>query len=240
MNRIVMMIGRNFFRLPFMVSRLFWYADHTDRYPEEKRYAMLRDIVKYANQGGNITLEPHGKENIPAEGSFIMYPNHQGLYDMLAIVGSCERPLSVVNKIEVSNTPFLKQAFMNMKAIGIKRDDLRQSMQVILQVIKEVKEGRNFVIFPEGTRSRKGNRLLEFKAGSFKAATKAGCPIVPVALVNSYKAFDTKSSAPLTVEIYYLPPLMPEEYREMSTQEIALLVHDRIEEKIHGIGKEDE
>ena len=80
-----------------------------------------------------------------------------------------------------------------MKAYAIDRDDIKQSMKVILQVTKEVMQGRNFLIFAEGTRSKDGNQLLEFKGGSFKAAMKAKCPIVPVALIDSYKSFDTDS-----------------------------------------------
>ena len=58
---------------------------------------------------------------------------------------------------------------------------------------EEVKKGRNFIIFPEGTRSRQGNHTLEFKGGSFKAAMKAKCPIVPCALIDSFIPFDENS-----------------------------------------------
>ena len=68
-----------------------------------------------------------------------------------------------------------------MKAYMIDREDVRQAMQVIINVTKEVKKGRNYLIFAEGTRSKNGNHVGTFKGGSFKSATKAQCPIVPVA-----------------------------------------------------------
>ena len=40
--------------------------------------------------------------------------------------------------------------------------------------------------FPEGTRSRTG-RLMEFKAGAFKMAHKAGAPVFPISIINSAK-----------------------------------------------------
>ena len=98
-----------------------------------------------------------------------------------------------------------------MKAFMIDRDDVKQSMQVIINVIKEVKAGRNYLIFAEGTRSRKGNQLLDFKGGSFKSAVKAQCPIVPVALIDSYKSFDTNSIKKLTVQVHFLEPIPYEE-----------------------------
>lgn len=102
----------------------------------------------------------------------------------------------------------------------------------MLEVAEEVKKGRAYLIFPEGTRSKMGNRLLDFKGGSFKCAMKAKCPIVPVALIDSYKSFDTNSIEKLTVQVHYLKPLMYEEYKDMKSTEIAALVKKRIEDTI--------
>ena len=119
-----------------------------------------------------------------------------------------------------------------MKAFFIDRDDVRQSMKVIMAVSKEVEKGRNYTIFPEGTRSKNGNKLGEFKGGSFKAATKVKCPIVPVALIDSFKPFDSHSLKPVEVQVHYLKPLYYDEYKDMKTTEIAEEVQRRIEKVI--------
>ena len=75
---------------------------------------------------------------------------------------------------------------------------------VISKVAERIKKKENCLIFPEGTRSRQGNRLLDFKSGCFKAAVKAKCPIVPVALLDSYKPFDESSIKPATVQVHIL------------------------------------
>ena len=98
MKRIIMMILRNLPFVPFAWCRLCWYASHVDRYTEEKRYALLKMIDRRANIGGNITIDAYGTENIPKENGFIFYPNHQGLYDVLAILDACPVPFSVVAK----------------------------------------------------------------------------------------------------------------------------------------------
>lgn len=205
---------------------------NVDNYTEGERYALLKKIDRRANQGGNITIQTYGAENIPDENGFIFYPNHQGLYDVLAIMEVCPVPFSVVAKKEVGNVPFLKQVFACMKAFLIDREDIKQSMQVIINVTKEVKAGRNYLIFAEGTRSKNGNHPQEFKGGSFKAAMKAKCPIVPVALIDSYKAFDTGSAKMLDVQIHFLKPMEYEEYKDMKSTEIAAEVKRRIEETI--------
>ena len=201
MKRILFMVLRNLIFVPYGWFKLCYYARHVEKYTEEERYAMLKYIDRRANWGGRITIDAHGVENIPEKDGFVFYPNHQGLYDVLAIMEPCPRPFSVVMKKEVANVPFLKQVFACMKAIALDREDVRQAMRVMLEVAEEVKKGRAYLIFPEGTRSKMGNRLLDFKGGSFKCAMKAKCPIVPVALIDSYKSFDTNSIEKLTVQV---------------------------------------
>ena len=74
--------------------------------------------------------------------------------------------------------------------------------------------------------------MLEFHGGSFRCATKSKCPIVPIALVDSYKVLDQKGSAPVTVQLHYLKPIPYEEYAGMKPAEVAALVKQRIQEKI--------
>jgi 1-acyl-sn-glycerol-3-phosphate acyltransferase len=135
-------------------------------------------------------------------------------------------------KKEVKDTFLLKQIIQMLQAEIIDREDIRQSMQVIMNMTRRVKEGENFLIFAEGTRSKKGNTLLEFKGGSFKSAMNAKCPIVPVALIDSFKAFDTNSIKKITVQIHYLKPLYYDDYKNMKSTEIAELVADKIQKTI--------
>lgn len=233
MKRILMMVLRNLYIVPYGWIRLCYRAAHVDKYTEEDMYAFLQWIDLHANRGGNVNIDVHGKENIPDKDGFMFFPNHQGLYDVLAIIEASPRPFSVVAKKEIAKIPFLKQIFACMRAFMIDREDVRQAMQVIISVTKEVKKGRNYLIFAEGTRSKNGNRVGSFKGGSFKAATKARCPIVPVALIDSFKPFDTNTTKPVTVQVHFLKPLEYEEYKDMKTTEIAALVETRIQETIN-------
>ena len=233
MKRIIMMVLKNILFVPWGWFMLSKYAANVDKYTEGERYALLKKIDHKANVGGNITVKSYGVENIPNENGFMFYPNHQGLYDVLAILEACPTPFSVVAKKEVGNVPFLRQVFACMKAYMIDRDDIKQSLQVIINVTNEVKKGRNYLIFPEGTRSKNGNELLEFKGGSFKAATKAKCPIIPVALIDSFKPFDTNTTSQVTVQVHFLKPLYYEDYKDMKTVEIAAAVEQQIQETIN-------
>ncbi len=232
MKRIIIMVLRNILFVPWWAFQLLWYSREKDKHTEMQKYALLRKIVRGANKGGRVTIQSDGQENIPKENGFIMYPNHQGMYDVLSLIESCDKPISVVMKKEVRNIPLVSQVRRIMQAEVMDREDVRQSLQVIINVTKKVLNGKNFVIFPEGTRSKNGNRLLQFKSGSFKAAVKAKAPIVPVALIDSFLPFDSHSVKPVTVQVHFLPPLYYEEYKDLKTVEIAAIVKGRIENKI--------
>lgn len=231
MYRIAMMVLRLFLKAPYYLFRI-WRCGKSDKISYEESYAYVKKVTVAANRAGKVTIESHGVENIPKENGFIFFPNHQGLYDVLAFLESCPVPFAFVIKKEASKVILLKQVVEALGSISIDREDIRQSMKVIQQVTEEVKKGRNFLIFPEGTRSREGNKVMDFKGGSFKSAMKARCPIVPCALIDSFKPFDEKSVKPTTVKIIYLPPMLYDEYKDMKTVEVAAEVKRRIEETI--------
>ena len=232
MKRIILMVVTNLFFVIVCWPKLCRMAAHPERYTKEERWKHLQFWVERACKGGRIVLEAHGQEKLPEE-PFILYPNHQGMFDVLAFLETMKRPFSLVFKQEVKDIILLKQIREALHYIPMDRSDLKQSMKVILEAAKRVKAGENFLIFAEGTRSRNGNEILPFKAGAFKAATKAKAPIVPVALLDSYAPFDTNSTAPAEVQIHYLKPMYYEEYVDMKTTEIALEVEKRIREEIY-------
>ena len=232
MNRIALMVLRNFWRVPGMYGKLCHYAKHTDAYPEQEKYDHIRRILQYAVASGNVNVQIFGEENLPKENGYLLCGNHQGLFDVVALVATHPGPMSCVFKKELANVPFLKQIVACTKSFAMDREDVRQSLEVIRAVTEELKQGRNYLIFPEGTRSRNGNQMGEFHAGSFHAAVKAKCPIVPVACIDSYKVLDQKGSKPVSVQMHFLSPLTYEEYKDMKTPEIAALIKGRIAEVI--------
>lgn len=231
MWRIIMMVVRLIYIAPYYMYRIWRYGKQRNEDITEA-YAYIKKVTKAANHAGRVTIESHGLENLPKENGYIFYPNHQGLFDVLVFLESCPAPFAFVIKKEARNIILLKQVGDALGSLAIDREDIKQSMKVILEMSEQVKKGKNFLIFAEGTRSKLGNQPLDFKGGSFKAAMKAKCPIVPCALIDSFKPFDEKSVKPVTVKLVYLPPMYYEEYQDMKTGEIAAEVKRRIEEAI--------
>ena len=229
--RIALMVIMNFLIAPFAFLVL-WFRAKTYKGDYMPGFKITKFMAKRAIWGGNIKLEVHGLENIPEKDGFIFYPNHQGLFDSLTFYASRPKPFACVIKKEAKNIILLKQVNEATGTLAMDREDVRQSMRVIQQISEEVKEGRNYLIFAEGHRSREGNKVQEFKAGSFKAAQKAQCPIVPCALINCFIPFDVQSIRRVTVKLIYLKPMYYEEYKDMKTVEIAAEVKRRIVETI--------
>lgn len=232
MIRILRMILFNFWRVPGAWIKLCHYAKHTDEYSYEEKYNHIRYILQRAVKGGNIDLKITGLEKIPKEDGFLMCGNHQGLFDILAIVAAYERPLAAVLKKELQDVPFLKQLMLCTHSKPMDREDVRQSMKVIQAVSKELAQGRTYLIFPEGTRSKKGNEMVEFHSGTFKCVTKSKCPIQPFALIDSFKVLDQKGAGKVTVQLHFLDPIYYEEYKDLKTVEIADMVQTRIADAI--------
>ena len=229
MNRLALMLLKNFWIVPGAFSKLCHYAKHTEQFPEQEKWDHIQYIMKRAISAGNIDLQVHGLENLQQDTGFMLYGNHQGMFDVVAIAATSPAPMGCAYKKEINNVPLLKQIYACTKSFAMDREDARQSLRVIQAITEEVKNGRNYLIFPEGTRSRQGNAMLDFHGGSFRCAIKAKCPVVPIAFIDSYKVLDQKGSKPVTVQLHYLQPIQYEEYKDMKASQLAALVKSRIQ-----------
>lgn len=232
MLRFYYAIVRNIFRLPAIIGEMRKMLA-SDEYSEQERYDYLRYIAYLMRKTVHICTEVYGTENLPEEGGYVMYPNHQGKYDAYGIVSAHEKPCTVVMDKDKSYTIFTREIIDMVKGKRLDKKDVRQGFAVMNEIAEEVKQGRRYIIFPEGGYDRgKKNTLIEFKAGCFKTSINSKTPIVPVVLIDSYKAFNTSLPGKVTTQVHFLEPILYDEYKEMKSRQIATLVHDRIQEKI--------
>lgn len=213
----------------WMIPKMGYYARHPEKYSEQFRYDYDLHCIRIMKRRGRITTEAYGMENLPEEGGYVMFANHQGKYDALGIMDAHEKPCSIVMDYARSYIPLVKQFIDLVDGKRLKLDDIRQASGVIREVTKEVSEGRRYIIFPSGGyKHRNGNYVDPFKPGSFKSAMKAKAPIVPVALYDSWKVFDLWSLRKVRTKVFFLKPLTYEEYKNMTSKEICQIVYDRI------------
>ena len=233
MIKFIYVILMNLFRAPYIIPKMRREADHPERYSEEERYHLARHVIRLMKLSGGIRTKVFGVENLPEEGGYMMYPNHQGKYDALGIIYTHPKPCSFIMDKAKSNTILVREFLDLLQGKRLDKKDVRQALTVINEVSEEVKKGRRYILFPEGGYEFNNcNKVCDFKAGSFKIALKTKAPIVPVALIDSYKVFNSFTLGPVTTQVHYLKPILFEEYGQLKTPEIAGMVKRQIEEKI--------
>ena len=232
MWRMPYTIVRNIFILPGIIKEMKRLAQ-PEVYNEKEAYAFAKHIIYLMQKTGHIRTEGFGMENLPKEGGYMMYPNHQGKYDAYGIVAEHELPCSVVMDQAKSRGPFIRELIDLIRGKRMDINDTRQAMTVILEMTKEVTEGRRFILFPQGgyTKDQK-NTMGDFKPGCFKISLKSKTPIVPVVIWDSYKVYNSWQFRPVKTQVHFLEPIPYEEFQSMKTQEIAELVKGRIQEKL--------
>lgn len=191
----------------------------------------FRQILKIA--GTKVTVI--GKENIPDEPALFI-GNHRSYFDILLTSVQYDGLMGFISKDAVKKFPSLNIWMEHIYCLFLNREDPRQGLQVILKAIEYVKSGVSIFIFPEGTRNKgEETSLLPFKEGSFKIATKSGCPIVPVSINNSAAIFENQfprlKKAHVIIE--YGKPIYPNELSRDELKGIGAKCQNIIQETLN-------
>lgn len=165
-------------------------------------YVRLGTKIVWLIAAGKTTVI--GKEKIPTDRPVLFIGNHRSMLDVVICLSVIPFPVGFISKIELEKIPLLRMQMRDINCLFLDRKDDRKALKVILKAIELVKGGQSMFIFPEGTRSKEEGKFLPFHAGSFKIATKAKVPIVPVTIVGTGDIledhFPKIKAAPVVVE----------------------------------------
>lgn len=176
--------------------------------------------------GGNMHII--GRENIPASGKICYVGNHQSMIDVVALLYPAGIWCGFIGKVEIKKIPIISSWFNLIRAVYIDRKSPRDSIKAILQGSKQIEEGYPMGIFPEGTRS-KDEVIHEFKAGSFKMATRVGAMIVPVVIKGTRDIFENGNSLlRRPVYVQYLKPIDTSVMDEEELKDVHTVVENEI------------
>lgn len=233
MLRFIYVIIMRTFSIMYFVPKMAHYARHPEKYSELDKYQLAQIVMDKVRKTARTSTVYYGKENLPKQSGYIMYSNHQGKYDALGILLGHDRTCSVLMDKKRSNMFIAKQFIDMLGGQRIDRNSPKQQIRAINNIAEEVKQGRNYLIFPEGGYGKKtDNSVDDFKYGCFISAVKAKCPVVPVAILDSYKPFGLNSLKKVTTTVVYLPPISYEEYEGMKAVELCAMVRQRIADEI--------
>jgi 1-acyl-sn-glycerol-3-phosphate acyltransferase len=115
----------------------------------------------------------------------IFYVNHSSWIDIALVNRVIPRNLHFIAKEELRKKPFVGGAISGMDMVFVDRSNRAKAVKSLNEAAIKVKEGRNIIAFPEGTRSLDG-QLKPFKKGLFHLAIQSGVPLVPVAISGAF------------------------------------------------------
>ncbi len=161
-----------------------------------------------------IKVEVTGFENLDPNKAYLIVCNHQSFLD-IPIVIRYIRIVAFLAKIEISKWPLFGYGLRQADCVFVDRKDRRSAKKVGPAMLSKMKEKVSFCVFPEGTRSKKGE-LLPFKAGIFKIAMESGFEILPAVIVDTWKILPKKSFALTsgTIHLKIMPPVSADKYEK--------------------------
>ena len=175
-----------------------------------------------------------GEENVPTDKPVLYVANHKSLFDIIITYIRCPIRTGYVSKDVIEKVPSLNLWMKRLYCLFLNRSDIKQGLKTILAGIENIKNGISMCIFPEGTRNKTEDLVLPFKEGSFKMATKTGCPIIPMALTNTSAIFEDHFPLvkPTTVILEYGTPIYPNELNKDEQKKIGAYCQHAIEEML--------
>lgn len=165
------------------------------------------------------------RENVPAEGAFIIASNHLSWIDVPLIPSYLSRPVIYMAKEETFKSK-IGWLVRFLGAFPVKRGEADR--KALRAADEQLKEGNIFIIFPEGTRSRT-HTLAQGHSGLGMIALRSGVPVVPVAVWGTEKIFKTFKPR---VTVHYGEPMILKPEGQKVTREDVDAVTAQVMRKI--------
>jgi len=167
-----------------------------------------------------LGLRVEGRAHLPAEGTYLISPNHQSYLDAFLVVGALPyrifRRLFFVGASEYFETPFMRRLAEKMNVVPVDPDaNLLRAMQAGAFGLRR---HRILILFPEGERSPDG-APKRFKKGAAITALQTQVPIVPVALHGLFEIWPRGGTlrwgalrpwSPTRCTVRFGPPVPPD------------------------------
>ena len=179
-------------------------------------------------------VETEGLENLIKDRPVLYVPNHRSIYDIIITYPMLPSQTGYIAKKEIRFIPVFSTWMKFMNCYFLDRHDLRDGLKMINHAKKIINSGSSVCIFPEGTRNKLENDLLEFHAGCFKIAEKTKCPVICVTIIGSADIFENHLPfiKKTKVKVIYSKPIYTDDYSKEDFKNLSSLVREQITENL--------
>ena len=194
----------------------------------DRAYRFIRDLAVVLFRFAHPVVKVKGRKNIP-EGAAVVCCNHSAFSDPIYLIGYARRrdPMRIMAKQELMDIPFLGWLYLKLGAIPLDRGG--NDLVAIKTAMKTLREGTKLVIFPEGTRIRKGKKS-EPHSGAAMLAIRTGTPVLPCYVTAKKRPF-------CRINVVYGKPYMPETTCPKPGNEELQKISEELMEKIYALGE---
>jgi 1-acyl-sn-glycerol-3-phosphate acyltransferase len=170
-------------------------------------------------------VEIRGVEKIP-KGPLIVASKHQSMWETFALLQFFDQPLYIVKR-ELTWIPFFGWYIMKADMIGVERSARARALRdMTRRAGAAVREGRQLIIFPEGTR-RPVEAPPHYKHGVAQVYKDSGVPCLPVALNSGlFWPRRTFMRYPGTLVVEFLDPLPPGLSRDDFVARVSMVIEE--------------
>lgn len=171
-------------------------------------YGLAVLIARFGLWGAGVRIRVQGRDLLEPEQNYLFMPNHCSNIDPPVVVAALRRQPCMMGKASLFRIPIFGQVMRAVGFVPVLRQDRNAALLAIEQAGERLGEGRDFVIFPEGTRSR-DDELLPLKKGPFFLALAGGVPVVPIRVRGTRQVMERggKVIYPGDVEVEICPPI---------------------------------
>ena len=163
---------------PFMIAACLITGN------ENAIYSPSRFFIRLGLRLVGVRVEVSGLERLVPNQTYIFAPNHQSMIEVPLLVTYLGRNPAYLAKKEVFKYPIFGFGISLMGVVPVDRSNSVAAIESARLATEKLRAGKDYVVYPEGTRSPDG-RMLPFKKGAFVMAIEAGVPIVPVSISGS-------------------------------------------------------
>jgi 1-acyl-sn-glycerol-3-phosphate acyltransferase len=204
---------------------------------ENMIYVPIRPFIKLGLALVGVRVRVTGLERLKPDQAYVFTPNHQSFIEVPLFVTYLGRNPAYLAKKEVFKYPIFGFGIRQMGVVPVDRSNTQSAVESARQATENLRRGKPYVVYPEGTRSRDG-RLLPFKKGAFLMAIDAGVPVVPVSVSGASRIMPKGQIKihPSTVHITVHDPINTEGYSKENLAEIMETTRSRI---LSGLSEEE-
>jgi 1-acyl-sn-glycerol-3-phosphate acyltransferase len=182
-------------------------------------------------------VDYRGLERIPP-GPLIVASKHQSMWETFALLQFFDAPLFIYKR-ELGWIPLFGWYLVKSKMIGVDRSGgMRSLKEMVRRAPKEIKNGRQLIIFPEGTRTAVG-AAPDYKTGVGQIYANSGVPCIPVALNSGlFWPRRTFMRYPGTLVVEFLDPLPAGLTRKEFTDRISTSIEQATNQLVEAARQE--